>query len=256
MSRRRTPRVPLVGAIILAAVIVVVLVQQEAGSGSPAPASSSVVPDATVSASVPATVPATAPDAAVPDATAAGSAAASAAQLATISVKGRAPMTGYDRVGDFGTAWTDVDHNGCDTRNDILARDLTSVTKSGVCTVLTGVLVSPYTGTTIAFTRGVATSTAVQIDHLVALGDAWQTGAQQIAQEQRVALANDPLNLLAVDGRSNEQKSDGDAATWLPSNKAIRCEYVERQVAVKAKYGLWVTPAEHDAIGGILARCP
>jgi hypothetical protein len=248
--------VPLVGAIILAAVIVVVLVQQEGGSGSPAPASSSVVPDATVSASVPGTVPATAPDAAVPDATAAGSAAASAAQLATLAVKGRAPMTGYDRVGDFGAAWTDVDRNGCDTRNDILARDLTSVTKSGVCTVLTGMLVSPYTGATIAFTRGVATSTAVQIDHLVALGDAWQTGAQQITQEQRVALANDPLNLLAVDGRSNEQKSDGDAATWLPANKAIRCEYVERQVAVKAKYALWVTQAEHDAIGGILAGCP
>lgn len=165
-------------------------------------------------------------------------------------------MTGYDRVGDFGQAWADVDHNGCDTRNDILARDLVSISKSGVCTVLTGVLVSPYTGETIDFTRGVATSTAVQIDHLVALGDAWQTGAQQLAPDRRVALANDPLNLLAVDGRSNEQKGDGDAATWLPRNTAIRCLYVERQVAVKSAYGLWVTPAEHDAIARILAGCP
>ena len=175
--------------------------------------------------------------------------------LATLPIKGRAPMTGYARVADFGTAWKDVNHNGCDTRNDILARDLTHIVKSGSCTVRTGILVSPYTGATIDFVRGVGTSTRVQIDHMVSLGDAWQTGAQKLTQSKRESLANDPLNLVAVDGSSNEQKGDGDAATWLPHNKAYRCTYVTHQVEVKAKYGLWVTRAEHDAIARILAKC-
>ena len=166
------------------------------------------------------------------------------------------PKTGYDRDGDFGNAWKDVDRNGCDTRNDVLARDLTEIAKSGPCKVMTGMLVSPYTGATIDFVRGQDTSALVQIDHLVALSNAWQTGAQQLTQAQREALANDPLNLLAVDGRSNMQKGDGDAATWLPAQKSIRCSYVARQVSVKSVYGLWVTQAEHDAIERILDTCP
>jgi hypothetical protein len=90
----------------------------------------------------------------------------------------------------------------------------------------------------------------------VALSDAWQKGAQQLSYDQRVSLANDPLNLFAADGPTNAKKSDGDAATWLPPNKAFRCTYVARQVAVKATYGLWVTQAEHDAIASVLASCP
>ena len=176
--------------------------------------------------------------------------------LATLAVKGKAPKTGYDRVGDFGTAWLDVDRNGCDTRNDVLSRDLTSVVKSGTCKVMTGTIVSPYTNATISFVRGAATSALVQIDHVVPLANAWQTGAQQLSQAQRVSLANDPLNLLAVDGRSNEQKSDGDTATWLPANKDFRCRYVARQISVKATYGLWVTQAERDAMTRILDTCP
>jgi hypothetical protein len=182
-------------------------------------------------------------------------AAKTIALLATLPVKGRAPMTGYDRTGDFGSAWLDTDRNGCDTRDDVLARDLRAVATSGACRVLSGVLVSAYTGQTIHFVRGVGTSTAVQIDHLVALGNAWQTGAQQLSGTQRRSLANDPNNLLAVDGRSNEQKGDGDAATWLPARKAFRCTYVARQVEVKAAYALWVTPAEHDAIIRVLDGC-
>ncbi|KQO95911.1 hypothetical protein ASF30_19425 [Leifsonia sp. Leaf264] len=178
------------------------------------------------------------------------------AALETLQIKGRAPKTGYDREGDFGNAWKDVDHNGCDTRNDVLARDLTEIATSGPCKVMTGILVSPYTGTTIDFVRGQGTSALVQIDHLVALSNAWQTGAQQLTQAQREALANDPLNLLAVDGHSNMQKGDGDAATWLPAQKSIRCSYVARQVSVKSVYGLWVTQAEHDAIERILDTCP
>ncbi|MDQ0117971.1 hypothetical protein J2T22_001144 [Pseudarthrobacter defluvii] len=177
--------------------------------------------------------------------------------LVTLPVKGRAPKTGYERS-LFGATWADVDQNGCDTRNDILNRDLTEITYlTGVpCTVKTGVLADPYTGTVINFVRGTTTSSAVQIDHVVALSDAWQKGAQQLTTEQRTAFANDPLNLQATDGPMNQQKGDGDAATWRPPAKGFRCEYVARQVSVKARYSLWVTQAEHDAIAGILATCP
>jgi hypothetical protein len=99
-------------------------------------------------------------------------------------------------------------------------------------------------------------SSKVQIDHVVALSDAWQKGAQQLTSEQRYQLANDPLELLAVDGQANTQKSDGDAATWLPPNKPYRCAYVARQVAVKQKYQLWITAAEHDAMQRVLSSCP
>ncbi len=184
------------------------------------------------------------------------------AQLDTLPVKGRAPKTGYSRDA-FGQAWTDdvtVDggHNGCDTRNDILRRDLVDITikpGSNNCTVLTGTLHDTYTANTIAFTRGEGTSNAVQIDHIVALSDAWQKGAQQLDDQARRNLANDPLNLQAVDGPTNGQKSDGDAATWLPPNKPYRCTYVTRQVQVKAKYRLWVTQAEKDAIARVLGDC-
>ena len=180
------------------------------------------------------------------------------AVLNTLPVKGRAPGTGYSRA-QFGPAWDDVDHNGCDTRNDILARDLaTTVARPGTrgCIIVSGVLTDLYTARVIHFTRGEKTSTAVQIDHVVALSDAWQTGAQLLTSDQRLRLANDPLNLLAVDGATNEQKSDGDAATWLPPAKDYRCRYVARQVAVKAAYHLWVTPAEKNAIAGVLSTCP
>jgi len=124
------------------------------------------------------------------------------------------------------------------------------------CTVLSGVLHDPYTAKTINFTRGEKTSDDVQIDHVVALSDAWQKGAQQLDPETRKQFANDPLNLLAVDGPANNAKSDADAATWLPPNKDYRCRYVARQVAVKQKYQLWVTQAEHDAIQRVLGGCP
>jgi hypothetical protein len=178
--------------------------------------------------------------------------------LNTLAVKGRAPKTGYRRT-QFGPAWADVDHNGCDTRNDILNRDLTDRTwREGThdCIVTSGILHDPYTGTVIHFTRGRRTSEAVQIDHVVALSDAWQTGAQQLDESTREDLANDPLNLLAVDGPANQQKSDSDAASWLPANKAFRCDYVARQIAVKKKYRLWVTAAEKDAMAHVLTSCP
>jgi hypothetical protein len=194
-----------------------------------------------------------------PDSTAEATATTDTAALSvleTLPVKGRAPQTGYDREESFGSAWQDVDQNGCDTRNDILARDLSALVVDGGCEVQGGTLLGPYTGQTITFVRGQATSSLVQIDHLVALSNAWQTGAQQLSQEQRVALANDPLNLLAVDGVTNSRKGDGDTATWLPPLKTFRCAYVARQVSVKATYALWVTAAEHDAMTRILSNCP
>lgn len=174
--------------------------------------------------------------------------------LASLPIKGRAPKTNYSRE-QFGGGWERIDD--CDMRNYILARDLTEITfVTPSCKVASGVLDDPYSGKRIAFTRGPETSDDVQIDHIVALSDAWQKGAQSLTQEQRVSLANDPLELLAVDGDLNQQKGDGDAATWLPPNKTYRCEYVARQIAVKKKYSLWVTRSEYDAMASILQSCP
>ena len=174
-------------------------------------------------------------------------------ELENLEVKGRAPKTGYERK-QFGEGWGKID--GCGTREVILSRDMTNVVMSDEkCQVLSGTLADPYTGETIQFKRGATTSQKVQIDHVVALSDAWQKGAQQISTDQRQSLANDPMNLLAVDGPANQQKSDGDAATWLPPSKAFRCQYVARQIAVKRKYHLWVTEAEKDAMGRVLGSC-
>ena len=174
--------------------------------------------------------------------------------LAALPTKGRAPKTGYKRS-QFGDGW--AKSGGCDTRNVILRRDLTNaVLGDDNCKVQAGALSDPYTGQRIAFKRGANSSGAVQIDHVVALSNAWQTGAQQLSSEQRISLANDPLELLAVDGPANQQKGDGDAATWLPSNKPFRCQYIARQIAVKKKYSLWVTPPERTAMERILASCP
>ncbi|MHA7209701.1 GmrSD restriction endonuclease domain-containing protein [Arthrobacter sp. MDT1-65] len=207
-----------------------------------APLDSEAVPDVTGTPKAPSTQPAANTTA--------------LALLETLSIKGRAPKTGYDRE-QFGQAWADVDRNGCDTRNDMLNRDLTDIvhTNSVPCKVQSGLLDDPYTGTEIPFLRGQDTSSDVQIDHVVALSDAWQKGAQQLTSDQRLAFANDPLNLQSTDGPTNQQKSDGDAATWLPPNNGYRCEYVARQVSVKATYTLWVTQAEHDAMVRILSDC-
>jgi hypothetical protein len=209
-----------------------------------------VTPRPTVVPVIP--VPAkTIPTSTTPKAPVAGTALAAVAGL---TVKGRAPKTGYTRD-QFGQSWFDADRNGCDTRNDILRRDLTSRHMRNACKVLGGNLApDPYTGTTIRLVYGGASE--VDIDHVVALSDAWQKGAASWPAGKRLALANDPLNLLAVDASANRSKGDGDTATWLPANKSYRCTYVARQVAVKGKYGVWVTGAERDAMTRVLATCP
>nr|WP_238423047.1 DUF1524 domain-containing protein [Gordonia sp. 'Campus'] len=222
-------------------------------------ADTSTLPTTTSTAQAEITLPTATPVVTVSSGPAANEALAT---LNTLAVKGRAPKTGYDRA-LFGQAWTDdvnVDggRNGCDTRNDILRRDLTGIVVkpgSNGCSVQSGTLADPYTGRSISFVRGQQTSSAVQIDHVVALSDAWQKGAQQLSPAQRADFANDPRNLQAVDGPTNQAKGDGDAATWLPPNRSYRCTYVARQVEVKAAYKLWVTQAEKDAITRILGDC-
>lgn len=179
------------------------------------------------------------------------------ALLDTLAVKGKAPNNNYQRSA-FGEAWLDTDANGCDTRNDILRRDLQNAgfTDGSRCLVASGEFQEPYTGHRITFKRGKDTSGAVQIDHVVALGNAWQTGAAALTPVQRQSLANDPLNLLAADGPANQEKSASDAATWLPPSKKFRCHYVARQISVKAAYRLWVTPAEKAAMERVLGLCP
>ncbi len=175
--------------------------------------------------------------------------------LGELAVKGRSSKTDYKRS-QFGDSWEKL--AGCDTRNYVLKRDMTNVvTRSEKdCTVLSGVLNDPYTAKQLQFMRGPETSDDVQIDHVVALSDAWQKGAQSLSFERRVQFANDMLNLLAVDGQANQGKSSSDAASWLPPNKSYRCMYVARQVAVKKKYELWVTDAEKAAIKRVLNDCP
>ena len=176
--------------------------------------------------------------------------------LGRLVVADHARRSDYARA-RFGAAWADVDRNGCDTRNDILNRDLAHRQwRAGThdCVVVAGDLTSPYSGDHIEFAK--ADASKVQIDHVVALGDAWQAGAAAWEDDRRRRFANDPLNLLAVDGRSNQAKGDDDASEWLPARRQSRCAYVARQVAVKAKWDLTVTRAEHDAMARVLRGCP
>ncbi len=176
--------------------------------------------------------------------------------LEKISVKGKAPKTGYSRT-EF-THWSDPDKNGCDARNDTLKRDFAWIVfreRSNECKVIKGLLLDPFSGKSINFDLQNSNSN-VDIDHIVSLSNAWQTGAAYLSKEIRANFANDPLNLLAVDAKLNRQKGDGDAATWLPPLKSYRCEYVSRQVAIKYKYSLWVTSPEKKAIARVLEKCP
>ncbi|MCN9241908.1 HNH endonuclease family protein [Streptomyces sp. RY43-2] len=190
--------------------------------------------------------------AATPHETASGGAVLAA--IDSLTVKSWAPKDGYGRD-RFGSPWADTDSNGCDTRDDILRRDLKNVKfTDGDCKVASGLLApDPYGGENVTFARG---RSQVDIDHIVALSNAWQTGAKGWAPSKRIALANDPLNLLAVGATPNRSKGDGDASNWLPPNKAYRCSYVAAQVAVKKKYELWVTAAEKTAMKNVIAACP
>jgi hypothetical protein len=181
--------------------------------------------------------------------------ATAVAQLATLRVAPRSYAKPYRRTA-FGQTWADVDENGCDTRNDVLRRDLAGVTLKPAtlgCVVARGNLHDPYSGAVVEFVRG--GPVRIEIDHVVSLADAWHTGALSWSAAQRVAFANDPLELLAVSADLNQTKADSDAASWLPPSTARRCTFVARQVAIKAKFRLWLTTAEHDAIARVLRGC-
>jgi hypothetical protein len=179
---------------------------------------------------------------------------------------GQLEVRGWDRTTDFkrsqfGKAWSDdVDvefgRNGCNTRDDILRRDLKNlVVRPRTCYAQTGTLVDPYSGVTIEFTRSPETSKAVEIDHVVALADAWYKGARSWDPQRRLDFANDPRNLLAVSPKANFDKAFRDAASWLPPNEAFRCDFVARQIEVKSAYGLWLAAKEKKAMAAVLARC-
>ena len=173
--------------------------------------------------------------------------------LEKLEVKGRAPKTDYSRE-QFYSGWPNVD--GCSLRQRIIKREFGESAVLEECNVMAGEYDEPYTGEHKKYSNRDEISNGIQIDHVVALSDAWQKGAQNLSSDERYAVATDPLNLLAVDAAANKKKSDGDAATWLPSNKRFRCQYVARQVSVTYKYRLWVTDAEKNAIFKVLENCP
>lgn len=164
------------------------------------------------------------------------------------------PPEKYNRVEQFGPAWKDVDHNGCDTRNDILGRDLIVKGMRNACVVTAGQLADPYSGKRIDFRKKEASK--VQIDHVVALENAWQSGAYNLSQEDREALTNDPDNLLAVNGHDNMAKGSKSADQWMPPNSAYACTYASKQVQIKNRYALTVTSSEKQALADALATCP
>jgi len=180
------------------------------------------------------------------------------AEIAALPAVEASTSDGYSRA-QFGEGWKDPDRNGCDARNDILARDLTAVIfKDGThnCVVTSGTLKDPYTGTTISFVRGNGTSDLVQIDHIVPLSWAWQHGAAAWTPEQRLAFANDPINLLAVDGPTNGSKSDSGPAGWLPPNASYQCAYADKFADVLTAYGMGIDNADRAALVTVAASCP
>ncbi len=179
---------------------------------------------------------------------------------------GDLPVRGWDRTSDFerfqfGQAWSDdvnveFGRNGCNTRDDILRRDLKDLmVRPFTCFAQSGTLVDPYTGTFIAFVRGPQTSNSVEIDHVVALADAWYKGARAWDPQRRLDFANDPRNLLAVSPQANFNKAFRDAASWLPPDASFRCEFVARQIEVKSAYGLWLSAKEKKAMTDVMAGC-
>lgn len=177
-----------------------------------------------------------------------------------------ARIRGHDyRRAAFGESWTDDNsapggHNGCDTRNDILDRDLVDKTYVSISrcanAVATGTLHDPYTSETINLVRGNQTGAAVQIDHLVPLAYAWDQGARNWTDEMRVRFANDPANLLAVDGPVNKDKGDGEPAVWMPPNRAFWCQYAVQFAAVMRGYGLPLDAPSAPVLREAVATCP
>jgi hypothetical protein len=167
--------------------------------------------------------------------------------LEGLQVRGRAPDTDYSRDA-FGSAWRDVDRNGCDTRNDILQRDFsTTILKPGTgdCKVIGGTWTDPYSNESYTFDSA---PSGAQVDHVVSLKNAWQMGADLWSDHMRVEFANDPLNLRVTIASLNQQKSDSNAASWLPPFKPGRCALHCNPSCSKAKWNLYVTESEKEVL--------
>ncbi len=165
----------------------------------------------------------------------------------------------------FGDSWDDDNdapggHNGCDTRNDILDRDLVDKTYVDIkrCphAVATGTLRDPYTNVTIPFVRGNQIGASVQIDHIVPLAYAWDMGARDWPDELRLRFANDPANLLAVQGQANQDKGDQEPAGWMPPNEAFWCQYSLQFLEVLRGYHLPVDQPSADRLRQAASTCP
>jgi hypothetical protein len=187
---------------------------------------------------------------------------AAATALAALPVAGKTSLAGYERgCGEgedcvFGPAWADVDHNGCDQRNDVLHRDLREVqVRQGThdCVVIAGVLDDPYTGVSVPFTK--ADAAEVPIDHVVPLAAAWVQGAADWTAEQRQVFANDLTNLMATTRVENSAKGDSTADEWVPPDPSYGCSYATVVITVKARYALAVSPAEATSLQSLLATC-
>jgi hypothetical protein len=254
--RRRTENLLLAGLLVAVAgggLVVAPYLQPSTASGEASPVATSTN-SAAAASSASSTTPSTVPSA---SSTVSAAAASDALQDLHALPVTDAYVPGYNRA-LFGQAWADVDHNGCDTRNDVLRRDLVDVvTKPGTnrCVVLSGTLHDPYTGRTIAFTRGETTSVAVQIDHRWPLVLAWRHGAASWTDAQREAFANDPAELVAVDGTQNEEKSGSGPAEWMPPNAGDACSYAASFVAVATKWRLSIGTADEHALDRTLTGC-
>ena len=147
-----------------------------------------------------------------------------------------------------------------EARNDILDRDLSEKTYVAIkrcpTAVATGTLLDPYTSSVVAFTRGNQIGAAVQIDHIVPLALAWDLGARGWPDDLRTRFANDPANLLAVDGQANQDKGDKEPALWMPPNAAFHCQYAMQFIAVLRGYGLPVDAPSVPVLREAAATCP
>lgn len=192
-----------------------------------------------------------------------GTAKAIVGELGRVRVVAARPeVPGYKRD-QFGQAWSDNHaglggHNGCDTRNDVLAAQLEARKYRGKsrCVVIAGTLpVEPYTGKRIEFRKEAAS--AIQIDHIYPLSRAWDMGAAKWSKQRRVDFANDEaMNLIAADGPANASKGDSGPGEWMPINRAYRCTYVLRYLQVARKWSLPITAADRDSAKAITHICP
>jgi hypothetical protein len=155
---------------------------------------------------------------------------------------------------EFGQRWKDIDRNGCGQRDDVLARDLRDTRRQGRCVVVAGTLTDPYTGVRVSFVK--ARAEQVQIDHVVALAEAWRSGAWAWTLQRREAFANDLAVLQASAGPVNQAKSDHDPGTWRPSDPARACTWARQVVRIKIRWGLSADRQEADALAAILTACP